>query len=208
MSKTHRTTVAALAAALLALGLSACGEDASGKDPEAVTVTVTATPEPTESPSASEDGDGDVYEEGGSAEEMKTEGAVAVGETAAIGGWDVAVTKVVLNANGLVEQWDADYNDPPKDQYVAVYFDATYGGKKRIGDSTDLYWSLSTADGVVHDYTYEPWDISDEEEWPEETRAGGTVHDIVLFDVPAKKIAGGFLSVEDYNSGDWIDFQL
>jgi len=216
MNKIHRNVAAALAAALLAVGASACGGNADAKDGKAdspkpaATTSAAPTPTPTETPTPTTEptptDTGVVIEEGGSAEQLKASGAVPLGQQVTVGDWQITVTKVVLNADGLVNQWNS-YNDKPKKQYLAVYFDATYTGAKRMGDSWDLYWSLSTTDGVVHDYS-EQWDVSDEEDWPTETRTGGTINDVALFDVPADKVSGGFLSVEDYESDQYVDFQL
>ncbi|WP_322937864.1 nuclear transport factor 2 family protein [Nocardioides bizhenqiangii] len=118
-----------------------------------------------------------------------------IGEKVSVGPWDIKVTKVVKNANEILANPNF-YNDKPRDQYVLVTYAATYTGTERTADVTfDLTWSFTSSTSKVFDSAYQTTP-ADAQEWPYEARAGGTVEQQVVFDIPADTINGGILTVE------------
>lgn len=120
-----------------------------------------------------------------------------IGDTVAVGDWDVKVTKVQLNANDVMRHANM-FNDKPKGQYVLVTYQATYKGNERTADTmVDLQWTYTTTDHQVHQ-TAAAVTPGDNQEWPTQARKGGTVKQQVSFDLAPAKIKGGTLSVQGY----------
>lgn len=121
-----------------------------------------------------------------------------IGELVSVGSWDVRVTKVVKNADAIIEQAN-EYNEPPRGQFVLVTFEATYNGTDRKASTwVDLTWSFTSADGKISQ-TASQVTPADNQEWPEEARPGGTVRQQEVFDIPADQISGAVLTVEAYD---------
>lgn len=129
------------------------------------------------------------------AAEAETPATAKIGDTVVVSDWEVKVTGVVMNANGVITQANM-FNDKPKGQYVLVNYNATYTGDERIGDaSMDLSWSFTDTANNVHDQAYQVTP-ADNQSWPTEARKGGTIKQQVLFDLKANAIKGGILTVE------------
>lgn len=140
--------------------------------------------EPTETEEAAPEDEGDI--------------TASLGDTVSLPGWDVKVTEVNLNATAALKK-AYEYTDAPKGQYVLVNYEATYTGTERTANAEyDLRWSMTGTDNQVRDsgFAMTPARLED---WPTETRSGGTVKNQVVFDVPADTIKGGLLSVEAYD---------
>jgi hypothetical protein len=130
-----------------------------------------------------------------------------VGDTVTMGDWDVTVTKVVKNADGIIR--DANqFNDPAEGQYVLVTIEGTYNGSERKGD---FDWDIDTyfvgADNVIYDEDSEvtPADVED---WPLEARNGATVKMQEVYDVASGQVKGGILGVENFGTGDYYEFPV
>jgi|GEM_PF-6870022 len=118
-----------------------------------------------------------------------------IGERVSVGSWDIRVTKVVKNANTIIEHAN-EFNDRPRGQFVLVTYEATYTGTERTGATwLHLTWSFTSADGKVSE-TASQVTPADNQEWPDEARPGGTVRQQEVFDIPADQIGGGILTVE------------
>lgn len=119
-----------------------------------------------------------------------------VGTTVSVANWDVKVTKVVKDADPLVKAANM-YNDPADGQYVLVTYKATYRGTERKVDiESDLTWSFTDSAQVSHDSASQ---VTPADDKPSEARTGGTVTGDVAFDIPAKRINGGLITVEGYD---------
>lgn len=174
-----------LAAALTALLLTGCAEEKQAE--------VTNSGEPAE---VVDDGATEAAADGaGDQDEASEQATAALGDTVAVGTWEVRVTKVVRNADQVLTKAN-QFNDKPSGQYVLVTYQATYGGDERTGDAMfDLSWSLTTNDAQVHE-TAAAVTPADSESWPTEARKGGSIRGQVVFDVAAAKLPGSLLTVE------------
>lgn len=118
-----------------------------------------------------------------------------IGDLVSVASWDIRVTKIVKNADAIIEQAN-EFNDRPRGQFVLITFEATYTGSERTANAwVDLTWSFTSADGTVSP-TASAVTPADNQEWPEEARPGGTVRQQEVFDIPADQISGGILTVE------------
>ena len=130
-----------------------------------------------------------------------------LGSTVNIGDWQVTVTKVIKNANSAIHHAN-EFNDKPSGQYVLVEYTAKYTGDDRKKDA-DYYleWSFTDSTETVID----PASVvtpADDKDKPTEARKGGTVYLDVAFDINPKKFDGGIISVEDYDSEEYVDFPV
>jgi hypothetical protein len=135
-----------------------------------------------------------------------------VGDTVRIADWDATVTKVTTKLSmRTVTAWNQFNEKPAKGQYVLVDYSAVYKGSARSADaSTALTWNFGGADGVVYDAA-SIVTRADNEEWPTEARKGGKIRSQVVFDVPAKAVAKGVVSLSGYESDmseKYADFQF
>lgn len=133
-----------------------------------------------------------------------------VGETGTVGDWEVSITEVNVNATDLLSK-PRYYNDRPAGQYVLVTFEATYAGDERSGDvEFDLSWSMTPADQQVLQQAEAVTTPADDQSWPTEARAGGTVTGQAVFDVDPGLLNGALVTVEAYADGDeeYVDFAL
>lgn len=142
-------------------------------------------------------------------DEAPTQQTAELGDTVGVGDWDVKVTEVNLSADQVIKTAN-QFNDPAEGVYVLVTFEATYNGSERRAGTGDLSWSLTDSEARIHDPS---WEVTpaDSEDWPSAARAGGTVKQQVLFDVPKGKVKGGLLGVEAYDAdfnSVFADFQL
>ena len=130
-----------------------------------------------------------------------------LGSTVSVGDWQVTVTKVTKNANSAIHHAN-EFNDKPSGQYVLVEYTAKYVGDDRKKDASYyLEWSFTDSTETVID----PASVvtpADDKDKPTEARKGGTVSLDVVFDINPKKFDGGILSVEDYDSEEYVDFPV
>ncbi len=205
-----KTTIAALALATTAVGMSACSEKPAEKVAQSgtpqPTITVTVEPTPTETPTddstgiVDDTGDGELVDD--APPPMST-----LGDTYSVGDWDVKITKVTLNANSQIAHANM-FNDKPKGQYVLVNYEAVYTGSKRTADvESDLSWSFTDAKQVVHDEASVGTPASAKDA-PTETRKGGKVVLDLAFDIPTKQVKGGIVSVQDWVNDVYADFPI
>lgn len=180
------TTAVALAAGL---ALTGCSEQAAEVVTEASEQPSTQAPaEPTQEPEADS-------------------GTASIGDTVAIGDWEVTVTEVEPNANERVAAAN-EFNEAPTGQYVLVQYDATYNGDERSDDVLfSLMWAFLGSDGTVYEPAFAV-DESDVDPWPTEARQGGSVTDQVTFDVPAEAIEGGLVEVSDLFGTEYAEFPV
>lgn len=194
-----------IAAAIVTPGLLFASGCATEEKPAAVKDEAPAAVEESDTAEASAE-DVVVDEETDASEAADTESdspaTAAVGDTVVVGGWDVKVTKVVLNANAQIEKAN-EFNEAPKHQYMLVRYDATYTGTERTADALwDLSWTFSTTDDQVYEDSsvVTPVDAAGPNGMAvTEVRQGGTATVEVVFDVPPAAVAGGILSVEGYD---------
>jgi hypothetical protein len=194
MNKTTKTLIGLTGLVALIGGCSAMadGGEAKVKKTEGSAVVVEETPKDDEP----------VVEE----EAPEPDTTAELGDTVTIKDWDVKVTRVVKDADAIIANANM-FNDKPRGQFVLVTYEATYHGKQRMGSPwIDLTWTLTGADHKVRDVATVV-DPSDNQNWPEQTRAGGTVTDMVTFDVTGP-VDKSMISVEDMWSGKWADFPL
>ncbi len=201
MKRTMRTL---LAGAALVVGLAAC----AGGPTEAPKVAFSsaasvATPAAPAVPSAegssaevSEEPSAEVSEEPSA--ETKIPTSFKVGDTAKVGDWEVTVTKVTKPSNKQVKAWN-QFNDSAKGQYVLAEYTAKYVGSERTADvSFSLTWKFGGSDSQVYDQAFIVTS-ADDNDAPTEARPGGKLKLDVAFDVPAKAIKGGVITVEGYD---------
>ena len=183
----NRTITALLAGAALVVGLAGCG----GGPTEAAKVTSSSGG--SVSAPASEEPSAEVTEE-----ESQIPTSFKVGDTAKVGDWEVTVTKVSKPTTKQVKAWN-QFNDKAKGQYVRADYKAKYVGSERTADvNSDLTWKFGGNDGQVYDQAFIVTS-SDGQDAPTEARPGGTLKLDVIFDVPAKAIKGGVITVEGYD---------
>jgi uncharacterized lipoprotein NlpE involved in copper resistance len=191
-------------ASVAALTLVGCGAES-----EAPVVQEAAAVTEVEETPVVEENDDVVVEEAAAEAEVDTSGTAALGDTVRLGdeyGWEITVTKVTKNADDTIAQ--SEWNDAPSGQYVLVTYDATWVGDKRSSSpDMDLTWEFVGTDGVVYEESYQTTP-ADEEEWPTEARQGATVTAQALFDVPKKVVNGGLVSVDEWVSGDYAEFEV
>ena len=190
-------------AAIATLTIAACGTDQPAEVVEqAATETVTAPEDAivVEEPEVEEP----VETEEPEVEEASTP---ALGDTVAMGDWDVTVTKVVKNANDIIRQAN-EFNDQPEGQYVLVTIEGTYNGAER---KANIDWYIDTyfvgADQVIYDEASQVTP-SDSEDWPQEARNGATVQMQEVYDVAGGQVGGGILGLENYETGDFAEFSI
>jgi len=140
-------------------------------------------------------------------EDFPLDATAQVGQYALVGDWSFIVTSVERVSDSTVMSWN-EYNEPATGQYVLVTWEASYTGTDRTADA---YGALSTtffgADGTV--YT-EAGVLNEYDAAGASTtvQPGGTVQYANVFDLPVSAIAGGTVSVEDWNTGDYIEYTL
>lgn len=140
-----------------------------------------------------------IYEENLPEPEPEPEsGDKALGETATIGDWTVAVTEVDTDATAEVLSFNEFNEQPSNGIYVLVSVDATYEGDAEGDAWLDLELGLQGADARQ----YASYDCSAvvEPSFTEEPTVtnGGSVSGKVCFDVPAEALEGDWtVFVED-----------
>src|SRR5688500_16599680 len=124
-----------------------------------------------------------------------------VGDTVRIADWDATVTKVTTKLSmRTVTAWNQFNEKPTNGQYVLIDYSAVYKGSARSDDaSMALTWNFGGSDGVVYDAA-SIVTRADNEEWPTVARTGGKIKSQVVFDVPAKAVAKGIVSLSGYES--------
>lgn len=204
-----RSVCLGIAAVVTALSLTACSDDGPGDSDDS---TSDAGEESSGGSLFGGGSDDEAMEEveGTGAEEDTSGELLEIGGTASVGAWDVTVTEVETDATEILGK-SAYYNEDASGQYLLVTYEATYTGSERMGDvDVDLTWSLTGADSQVYESTYATTPAEDES-WPSEARAGGTVRQQAVFDLPPEQADGGILTVESYDDELnllFADFQL
>lgn len=201
-------TIATVAVAA-ALGLTACAAPVEAtKVTPGASASVEAIPQTTSEETASVEAPAeDAVEE---EPEVTIPTSFKVGETAKIGDWEVTVTKVTKPTTNQVRKWNS-FNDKPKGQYVVATYTAKYVGTERTADSMfDLSWKFGGSDGQVYDTAFLVTG-ADKDDAPTEARPGGKIKQDAAFDVPAKAVKGGVVSVEGYDASfdrTYADFKF
>ncbi|MCK0112465.1 DUF4352 domain-containing protein [Ornithinimicrobium sp. F0845] len=126
---------------------------------------------------------------------------LAIGGTAEVGDYTVAVTEVQLNANDALQATNS-FNEAPEGQYVLVSLDVTYNGDEEADPWLDLFIELAGSDARVYDTStcmaVTPNTVMDV---PTLTAGGQATFD-VCFDVPQEALDNPKIYVEDSMSFD------
>jgi hypothetical protein len=189
----NRTLTALLAGSALVIGLGACGVPTeAAKVSSSPAASVSAPVADAQESTASDEPVADAEPE------IAIPTSFKVGETAKVGDWEVTVTKVTQPTTRQVRKWN-QFNDKAKGQYVLAHYTAKYVGTERTADvGSDLSWKFGGSDGQVYDQAFIVTS-SDDQDAPTEARPGGRLKLDVAFDVPAKVIKGGVVTVEGYD---------
>lgn len=197
-------TALSIAALATVLALTGCATETSATE-----TTGGNAASDTEADTEAEPDSGVVTDDTEAEEAAEEDTMFSLNDEVVLPGWEVKVTNIALNANDIINKAN-QFNDAPKGQYVLATYEGTYTGTERTADVVmDMSWSLTTTDNKVNDEAYQVTQ-ADNEDWPTETRKGGTIEGQILFDVPKGKVKGGILSVEvmdnesfDTTYADW-----
>ena len=131
----------------------------------------------------------------------------AIGDTAAIGDWDVRILDVNLDASALVAEENM-FNDPPAEgqSFVMWGVEATYTGTESGTAWIDLSWKIVGAEGNSFDSSCGvlPDDLDD----AGETFPGATVTGNVCISAETSQLSGGTILVEELFGGSRTFFAI
>jgi hypothetical protein len=130
-------------------------------------------------------------------EESAKAKTLSIGESAKVGEYTVAVTKVNLKANQVVARTN-EFNEPPKNgRYVIATFDVTYDGKEEGDPWLDLASKLVGSDAKQYDSSACEAVVPDAAVDVPTLNGGGQAEYKICYDVPPDAINGGKLFVNE-----------
>ena len=125
-----------------------------------------------------------------------------LGETAKVGSYTVAVTKVNLNADDFLARDDL-FNEPPKEgRYIVMTVDVTYTGDEEGDPWSDLEATFVGSDARQYDSAACEATVPDSGFEVPTLNSGGKATFKACFDVPPDAIDGGKLFIDELAAFD------